>query len=211
LTIDYYNSELENFVTDLLPGVNPQFAPYAFPATVPAPVAAGINAFLTGALGPNRAGITTVGGRPALVLSYTNAGTADTQGVDFGLNLYLTNQWNLAFNYSWFDFEIAELQGGDRVLPNSPENSGSLHLGYNGSRFNAGIGYRYVEEFDWAAGVFVGTIPQYELIDLTAGFDVTDSIRLGLNVSNALDEEHIQAFGGDVITRRALGSVTFSW
>jgi len=40
---------------------------------------------------------------------------------------------------------------------------------------------------------------------------VTDAITLGVNVSNLTDEEHWQAFGGDVLGRRALGSVEFSW
>ena len=32
-----------------------------------------------------------------------------------------------------------------------------------------------------------------------------------LNVANVLDEEHWESFGGDILGRRALGSVTFSW
>jgi iron complex outermembrane receptor protein len=169
---------------------------------------------LRGGLGPaNFAGLTRLNPMTtALVFSYTNAGAADTQGVDLGLNYYMSSAWTLGFNYSWFDFELSERSAaGDRVLPNSPENSGSLSLGYTGDRFDAGFAYRYVEEFDWAAGVFVGTVPQYDIIDLHFGFDVNDRLRLGINVANALDDEHIQAFGGDVIGRRALGSVTFSW
>ena len=212
LTLDYYNSELENFVTDLLPGVNPEFAAYAPPSTLPGPVQTAILNGLRGGLGQNFPGLTRLSPTvTALVLSYANAGSADTQGVDAGLNLYLNDAWTLGFAYSWFDFELTESQDLDRVLPNSPENSGSVSLAYSGARWDGGVAYRYVEEFDWAAGVFVGTVPQYDIVDVNFGFDVTDNFRLALNVANAFDDEHIQAFGGDVIGRRALGSVTFSW
>ena len=212
LTVDYYNSELENFVTDLLPGVNPEFAPYAPPAALPPPVQTLILNTLRGALGSNAAGLTRLSPTlTGLVLSYANAGAADTQGIDLGVNFYLTDAWTLGVNYSWFDFELQESLDLDRVLANAPENSGSISLGYAGERFDGSVAYRYVEEFDWAAGVFVGTVPQYDIVDVNFGMDVTDGFRLAINVANAFDDEHIQAFGGDVIGRRALGSVTFSW
>ena len=216
LTVDYYQSEMENFVTDLLPGANPAFAPYAPPAFLPAPVRTQILNTLRGGLGGNFAGLTTINGLPALVLSYTNAGTVDTEGIDFGVNVYVTNAWNVAFNYSWFDFEVQDFgrllgPAQAQLLPNSPETSASASVGFNGERFDASVSGRWVDDFRWAAGVFVGDVPSYTTMDLTAGFDVTDSVRLGLSVTNLTDEEHWQSFGGDVLGRRALGSVAFSW
>jgi outer membrane receptor protein involved in Fe transport len=49
------------------------------------------------------------------------------------------------------------------------------------------------------------------VVDLTANYRPTDVITLGVNVSNLLDNEHWESFGGDVLGRRALGSVQFSW
>ena len=43
------------------------------------------------------------------------------------------------------------------------------------------------------------------------GYALTDDFEVGLNVSNLFDDEHIEAFGGDVIERRALASVTYRW
>ena len=150
------------------------------------------------------------------MLSYTNAGTVDTEGIDFGVNVYVTNAWNVAFNYSWFDFEVQDFgrllgPAQAQLLPNSPETSASASVGFNGERFDASVSGRWVDDFRWAAGVFVGDVPSYTTMDLTAGFDVTDSVRLGLSVTNLTDEEHWQSFGGDVLGRRALGSVAFSW
>ncbi|HVS00479.1 MAG TPA: TonB-dependent receptor, partial [Thermoanaerobaculia bacterium] len=212
LTLDYYQSEIENFVTDLLPGVNPEFPGYTPPAFLPAAVQAQILATLRGGLGPaNFAGLTAVNGLPALVFSYTNAGVVDTQGIDLGLNYYVTNQWVVDFSYSWFDFEVQEQLALDRLLPNAPENKVSAGLTYSGERFGASMKYRWVDDFPWAAGVFVGDVPSYNIVDLSGRYDISDSWQVGVDISNLFDEENFQSFGGDLLSRRALGHVSFSW
>ena len=211
LTVDVYQSNLTNFVTDLLPGVNTAYTPYQIPGTLPAPVQAGLNSFLSAALGGNRAGLTTVNGAPALVFSYANAGEVDTRGGEVAINYYLTNNWVLDANYSHFDFEVKTAAVGDRLLPNAPENKYNLGVAWRGSRLDAKVSYRWVEEFDWAAGVFVGTIPEYEVVNLSANVRLTDMFGIGVDVSNALDNEHYEAFGGDLLQRRALGFFTVRW
>jgi iron complex outermembrane receptor protein len=212
LTVDYYQSEVENFVTDLLPGVNPQFTPYSPPAFLPAAVRTQITNTLRGGLGAaNFSGLVDLNGQPTLVFSYANAGLVDTQGVDVAFNYYVTGGWVADFSYSWFDFEVKERQLGDQLLPNAPENKLSAGLAYNSDRFGASVKYRWVDEFDWAAGVFVGFVPSYDVVDLGFTYRVTDNLELGVDVSNLLDEEQFQTFGGDLVTRRALGHVAFSW
>jgi len=212
LTVDYYRGKVKDFVTDLLPGVNPQYTGYAPPSFLPAAVQAQILATLRGGLGPaNFSGLTNLNGQPTLVLSYANAGKVDTQGVDVGLNYYVTGSWIVDFSYSWFDFEVKEKQLGDQLLPNGPENKLSAGLSYNGGRFGASAKYRWVDAFDWAAGVFVGKVPSYDSVDLGASYRITDNVELGLDVSNALDSKDYQAFGGDIVRRRTLAHVGFRW
>lgn len=211
ITVDLYKSNLKNFVTDLLPGVNTGFTPYTVPASVPGPVAAGINNFLTAALGANRAGLTTVNGNPALVFSYTNAGEVDTQGGEIAVNYYITNNWLIDANFSLFDFEVKSAQVGDRLLPNAPETKFNIGLGWRGDKFDAKATYRWVEEFDWAAGIFVGHIPQYSVINVGANYKINDTFGIGADISNALDDEHYESFGGDLMSRRALGFVSVNW
>jgi outer membrane receptor for ferrienterochelin and colicins len=211
LTIDYYQGDVENFVTDLLPGVNPQYTGYAPPSFLPAPVQAQILATLRGGLGANFAGLTDLNGQPTLVLSYANAGAVDTQGVDVAMNYYITGSWIADLSYSWFDFEVKEKQLGDQLLPNAPENKMSAGLAYHGERFGASVKYRWVDDFAWAAGVFVGFVPSYDVVDFGVNYRINDNLQVGLDVSNLLDEENYQAFGGDIVTRRALGSITFGW
>jgi outer membrane receptor protein involved in Fe transport len=211
LTVDYYQGDVENFVTDLLPGVNPQYTGYTPPSFLPAPVQAQILATLRGGLGANFAGLTDLNGQPTLVLSYANAGAVDTQGVDVALNYYITGSWIADLNYSWFDFEVKERQIGDQLLPNAPENKLSAGLAYHGERFGASLKYRWVDDFAWAAGVFVGFVPSYDVVDLGVNYRITDNLQVGVDVSNLLDDENFQAFGGDIVTRRALGHIAFSW
>jgi outer membrane receptor protein involved in Fe transport len=212
LTVDYYQSEIENFVTDLLPGVNSSLTAYAPPAFLPAPIAAQILGTLRGGLGPaNFAGLTDIGGRPALVLSYTNAGVVDTEGIDVAFNWYVNNNWTFDASYSWFDFEVKEQVLGDQLLPNAPENKYTLGVTFSTNRFGASAKYRWVDDFRWATGVFVGDVPSYDVVDLSARFDATERITVGVDVSHALDDEHYQIFGGDLLSRRALGYVSFSW
>ena len=211
LTIDYYKSHVENFVTDLLPGVNPAFPGYVPPSFLPAPVAAQVLATLRAGLGPNFAGLTNINGQPTLVLSYANAGVVDTQGVDLAVNYYVTNKWLVDFSYSWFDFDIKEKNERDQLLPNAPENKLTAGLSYNTDRWSGSLKYRWVDDFPWAAGIFVGDVPSYSLVDLGLLFDLTPSWKLGVDVSNLLDKEHWESFGGDLLSRRALAHVSYTW
>jgi iron complex outermembrane receptor protein len=211
VTVDVYESYLSNFVTDLLPGVNPAFAPYQVPGSVPAPFVAPLTGFLQAALQTRYAGLTTINGAPALVLSYANAGEVDTRGAEFAMNYYLTNNWLLDFNYAWFDFDVKEKLTTDQLEPNAPEHKFNLGLGYRGSRFDARVGYRWVDEFRWAAGLFVGDVKKYYVLNASANYRVNDMFGVGVDLANVNDHEHYEAFGGDILGRRALGFVSVNW
>ena len=215
LTVDYYANELENFITDLLPNpfgtINPSFGPYQAPANHPRPD------ILLGALAQNLPDnvrpflSNNVDGTPIFaLLSYTNAGQVDTEGIDIGLNVYVTPEWLFDFSYSWFDFDIVE-QGPEQIESNAPENKFSLGLTYNGDKLGASAKFRWVDDFFWSAGAFSGPVESYELVDLGVTYRLNDRIELGLNVSNLFDNDHYESFGGDLIPRRAIGNVVFRW
>ncbi|HET7434773.1 MAG TPA: TonB-dependent receptor, partial [Thermoanaerobaculia bacterium] len=216
VTADYYRSRLTDFVTDLLPGANPAFAPYTPPASVPAPVAAQILGALQKTLPtsplPLYVAMTNLpNGAPAFVLSYKNAGKVDTQGVELAFNYYVTNNWLIDVNYGWFDFDVKEQALGDQLLPNTPEHKFNAGLGWRGNKFDAKVTYRWVDEFPWAAGIFVGTVPQYDVINANANYRFSEMFGVGVDVSNLLDDEHYEAFGGDILSRRALGYLSINW
>ena len=267
ITVDYYKSKNENFITDLVPQVgtilgdingcldrfgNPQTDPQECPINTDYLPWVGPdeaeNTFLFPGLSvaqavrnaiDNSVGGTTFGFRLAQDLdgdtvivgrTYTNIGQVDTQGVDFGLQYFITPAWSLQASYSWFDFEIvdaerqclsADLTPPEQrecqrrldgiLLPNSPENKASLSVSYVKKRWSAGLAGRWVEGFRWSAGVFQGDVPEYTTVDLTGGFSFTENIRLGVNVANLRDTVHHQTFGGDLLQRRILLNLTYWW
>lgn len=221
LTVDYYNSTLENFITDLLPNVgtalgriNPQFGPYAPPAALGEPFRTILLNTLRAALGNSFFILSNnFDGSPALVaVSYTNFGEVDTQGADLGLNVYVTPEWRINASYSWFDFDIQQSFAGDPLLPNAPENKYTVGVGYVGEKVDASLNYRWVEGFPWAVGtLFRGVVDDFSTADLVANYHINDHWGVGVNVTNVLDDEHFESFGGDLIGRRALGNVYFRW
>jgi iron complex outermembrane receptor protein len=222
LSIDYYNGENENFITDLLPQlgtplgrINPAFGPYQPPANLPEPFRTLLITRLQMGLGPTFGILSNnFDGTPILAAaSYTNFGKVDTQGAELGLNYYFPNAVNLSLAYTWFDFEVQESAPGlDRLLlPNSPENQYSAGLSYAKPSWDAGVSYRWVDTFRWVVGPFQGDVESYSTVDLNANYHFNENWGVGVNVGNLLDDEHWEAFGGDLLGRRALGHVTFSW
>lgn len=214
LTLDYHRSRASNFITDLLPQlsatlgrINPNYGPWQAPAGLPALVAAQI-----------RAAVPTLsnnfdGSNILAVVSYTNFGRVDTQGVDLGFNYSLPAGWRAAFAYSWFDFNVKDSVPGfeQMVLPNSPEHSFSLGTGIVRRRFDADFAFRWVDTFRWAVGSFQGDVEAYTTADLTANYKLTPNVTLGLNIANVFDDRHWESFGGDILRRRALVSVGYLW
>ncbi|MDX1501559.1 MAG: TonB-dependent receptor [Thermoanaerobaculia bacterium] len=222
LTLDYYRSDNTNFITDLIPQlgtalgrVNPAFGPYQPPGAIPGPVAAILQGTLAQVLGPAYFVMSNnLNGAPILAAaSYANFGEVDTEGIDLGINHYFDNGFTFSLSYSWFSFEIVDPLPGlaQILLPNTPKSKWSSGLAYTADRWNASASVRWVDDFFWAVGPFQGTVREYTVLDVNANYDVSDRVTLGLQVANATDKEHWESFGGDLLGRRALGSVTFSW
>ena len=68
-----------------------------------------------------------------------------------------------------------------------------------------------MQGFRWANATYIGDVESFTTVDLTGNYAVSKHWKLGLNVANLFDDEHWEAFGGDLLRRRALGHVTFSW
>lgn len=217
LTVDYYNNQLENFITDLIPAfnptlglLNPAFGPYQAPPGVPEPFATLLQTTILGQF-PTMTNNPLNQEAILKAVTYTNFGEVDTQGIEFGLNVNLTDEWLMNLTYNWFDFDIKQEIAEDPLVSNAPENQFGLGFSYLASNYDVSVKYRHVEAFDWAAGVFRGMIPAYDLVDLNASYRINDRVEIGLNISNLFDEEHYQVFGGDILERRALGHVQFRW
>ncbi len=205
LTIDAYRSDLKNFITDLLPGVNQK----EFPTTALSPQQqAAFNTIPQLApLRPLLPGLTKVNGANAFVFSYTNAGDVDEQGLELGINYYVTKEWLIDANATWFDFKAKSQQLGDKLLPNTPDKKFNAGVAYNGRMLYGSLKWRHVPSFDWAAGSFAGRIKEFDLFNASLGYQVNNNFRVGVNALNLTDKEHYEIFGGSVLGRRILGNV----
>jgi len=222
IAVDLHHSKHENLIAGLLPQlgtslgrVNPAFGPYVPPHGLSAAGWVQLRARLQQILGPRFAFLSNnLDGTPILAMaSYANFGTVDADGLDLALSWYPARGWTLAFSYSWLDFEVDRSPAGldHLLLANAPENQVRLMLGWAGRRWNASARYRWVDEFRWVSLPFEGDVDSYATVDVIANLHLGDHWNLGLNVVNLLDDEHWESFGGDLIGRRALASVSYGW
>jgi iron complex outermembrane receptor protein len=214
LTIDYYRSHSTDPVTSLLPQlgtalgrVNPNFGPWATPTGLPEPIANQIRT-LVPLLSNDLDGSNILA-----VASYANLDDVNIQGIDVGVNHSFLRRWQTAFSYSWFAFDIPNQIPGseDLLLPNTPAHAVSAGLSYDGGTLDAGIDARWVDEFRWADGFFVGDVPSYTTVDLTVDVALRRGVSVGLNVANLLNDRHWETFGGAMLGRRALVSLRYGW
>ncbi len=220
VTVDYYDSRVENFISDFIPFFDPvrgrlpsPFAPYSPPADLPAPLAGLLLGSLQANVPPQLLALLSNGvfGEPVFAaLSLINFGQVDTEGVELSLSRLIGERWSVDLGYAWFDFDIRDPLPDDPALPNSSENRFNASLTYLGDGFDAALRMRHVEGFEWSAGLYRGPVPSYDVVDLTAN-RALGRFRVGIDVSNLLDEEHYEFFGGDLIGRRALVHVDVTW
>jgi iron complex outermembrane receptor protein len=238
-TADAYVNHMTNFVTDLLPGVNPLYPSYGLTDEVNVPselqaIDARLNALGLPANSPLRAPIqqllgaysalqagTTVqganalatlpGGARAVVLSYTNAGKVNEQGIELGLGYQISPEIRTDLSFTGFDFDVDSTSTalGDQLLPNTPGKKMTVSVSYAGhTGFDGNVTVRLVDGYPWAAGVFQGYVPAAELVNVSAGYQINNYFRVHATATNLLDQQRYQLFGGSVIGRRVLGGIT---
>jgi len=84
-------------------------------------------------------------------------------------------------------------------------------LAYECDGAGASLDLRWVDDFRWSDGFFLGTVESYTNVDVSAIYPVSDAVSLGLDITNLLDSEHWEAFGGALLGRRALMSLRYDW
>ena len=237
VTADAYSNELTDFVTDLLPGVNPAYPSYGITDEVNVPdeltaldarlASLGLPAnhplrapipLLQAGHGQLAAGTRIQGanalatlpdGSRGIVLSYTNAGEVTERGIELGLGYQFTPEIRGDVSFTGFDFEVKSQQVGDQLVPNTPSKKASFSLSYTGAQgFDGNVTLRLVDGYDWAAGIFQGYVPASEYLNVSAGYRINNFVRVHATATNLFDQERFQMYGGSVIGRRILGGVT---
>ncbi len=220
LTIDGYYSRSTDFVTEMLPGVNPAYAPWTAPEVVPEELRATLeqtvrDQLLAGGQPFAAAGLTRLGnGNTAIVASFTNFGKVNEYGVEVGVGVSVTPEIQLDGNYTLFEFAIdsTSLLPGVELLPNTPMHKVNLSASYTGRQgFDVRMGARFVDSYDWASGLFAGRIPSSQTVDISAGYRINRYTRVHVIATNVLDQRRYHMYGGAVIGRRVLGGMTVTF
>ena len=216
VTLDLYLDILRDFVTDLLPAVNPAFPRWTAPSAVPAQFRSALQDAVRNALLANPAtalagrGLTRLeNGRTAIVLSYTNAGKVTQLGAEVGAGVQLSRDFRADGSISLFDYEVNNQAQGDNLLANTPSAKGNVSLTYaNRQGFDASATFRAVKGYDWAAGVFIGYIEPQTQVDASVGYNVNNNLRVFATGINVFDQQRYAIYGGSVNGRRILAGLT---
>lgn len=215
ITTDIYYNRLSDFITVLYPGVNDSYPPYHVPENTNPEYHEIIENFIQDALGSGYAAFTTLpDGTNALVYSYGNANKVDEWGIELGLNYFLGNAITIGGSYTYFNFDIKEASAsvGPNLSPNTPEHKFTIRLEYTQpEKVDLGLKVKYVDRFEWKTGIFQGEVPSYTLVDLSGGYRLNSYARLNMIVTNVLNNEHYELFGGSIIGRRAIGSISIEF
>jgi outer membrane receptor protein involved in Fe transport len=212
LELDVHRSRHRGIVSSLLPGVAAAYPRYSVPPSVPADLAALLLQTLARFLDPSVRGglVSRPDGSPAVVQSFANAGEAVVRGVDLGVRARLTGRWQSTLAYSLLDFAPEREAPGDVLVANAPDHRVAVTLAYAGPTLRIGMGWRWQREFEWAAAGSRGMVPPVSDVELALGRRLGAAWELGVRVTNLLDQERFESFGGDVLRRRAILSVTRS-
>ncbi|MBS1538227.1 MAG: TonB-dependent receptor [Bacteroidetes bacterium] len=150
-------------------------------------------------------------GLPAFSISPTNIGLINEYGLELGVNYYPINNLLLSANFTSLSYDIVENKvTAQKIVPNTSPARVNLGAQYEEQGvFDVGINIQGVKGFEWVAGLVQGSVPEYWVVTLNAGYNFTKDLRLGVNVFNLLDRKHYQIFGGTILRRYATAEVSF--
>jgi iron complex outermembrane receptor protein len=130
-------------------------------------------------------------------------GEAESEGVEFDLTAEITDSLNLMFNYAYVDAQTSndvinadwgvEVPAGSPLI-NVPENSANLvltkDLDIKGSPALLGLSVNYVDKRLGETIDLDYYLPDYTLVNLFGAFDLTDRLRVSINLNNITDEKY---------------------
>ncbi len=204
VSVDGYYSQFTDFVTDPLPGLNPDVPRWTAPEAVPESLRIAVEQEVA-RLEPGLARLND--GSSALVLSSTNGGRVDAIGVELATRVAITPELRAEVSYAYFDFDIKEER--TPLWPNTPTHAGTATVGYTGTQgLDLSVSVLFVDSYRWLTGLWDGTVPSRQAVNLTAGYQINDVVRVHARATNILNQRRFHAYGSSVIGRRILGGVT---
>ena len=114
---------------------------------------------------------------------------SETQGFEVQVQGEVSDRWFISAGYSYLDGEIVNRTGPTGNRPRElPEHMASLWNTYRlTDRFGIGLGVTYQDE-SFIDNGNTAILPAYTRVDAAAFYDVSDAVRVQLNVENVTDE-----------------------
>jgi len=140
---------------------------------------------------------------PPLALTYISYGRVNMWGLDASLYAFITDRISADVNFSLLGRKgyYNKLTGNLDPI-NAPRFKLNAKLTYMAEEgFLGNLGFRYIPEFEWSAGVHFGTIESYLVIDGMLGYKFNERYDLLLNINNINDDVHREIIGGPKLGR----------
>jgi catecholate siderophore receptor len=114
---------------------------------------------------------------------------SEISGFELQLAGQVTDAWSVSFNYSTLDGEIVDRNGGTGRSPREvPESNISIWNTYQiNDVMGLGLGATYQDE-SFMDNSNTAILPSYTRVDASAYYDVSDTMRIQLNVENLTDK-----------------------
>ncbi|MFT3965759.1 MAG: TonB-dependent siderophore receptor [Sphingobium sp.] len=132
------------------------------------------------------------------------SGKVRSEGIEIEVNGKLAPGWNLHAGYALNNNRYLEDDAleGQRFTLAMPKHSMKLWTNYqpSGQSWSVGGGLRWQSEMEAFLTFLGGTTgarqPSYAVIDLRAGYDLTDHVALGVNLNNLFDKHYYERVSG---------------
>ncbi len=214
VSVDLFYNRLTDFITNFLPGVNPNIQKWVpqLPDSLSQYAELVKNIIYSELSARDRARLSIFNGQPTFIVSNTNIGKVDEYGVEITAFYKITNNLSAKIDYSYFGYDVVENKSAQPLLPNTAPHKANLSLNYiQPNSYDVTLDVYYSHKFDWLAGTFQGKVPSYTILNLNAGYELTNNLSLGINVYNLLNKKHYQIFGGTFIPRIATAKINYKF
>ncbi|MFC2085956.1 TonB-dependent receptor domain-containing protein [Bacteroidota bacterium] len=146
-----------------------------------------------------------------IILSYRNSDEAiNLWGIDVDLTYFASEKWRVRGTYSYVSEDLWPARGQqlEDMALNAPSHKigGSVQYFDPVGRLDAQLSVRYVHGFPVRAGVYVGNVESYAVVDLNAGWGIpgVPQSKISVVIQNLLDNRHQEFVGSPEIGRLSL-------
>ena len=146
--------------------------------------------------------------------TYLNLGTVQDKGVELGIDVALSQYFNVFTNYSYqWDPEVEGFPLSEVNLP--PNHRFNAGFNFSRGRFLGNLAVNHTDEAFWQDVLdarFSGVTDAYTLVN--AGFGVRwagDRLVTSIKVTNLANEEILQHIFGDITRRQVVGELRFTF